>query len=375
MKKGHFEHHEQLDFIGCMERLIDYAVDGIQDNSGREKTQLYKLGESLKGIMRQHRDNKSSLGQTNEDAFLIDKANYFIQQLYQFVPGENLYISELTQKLKKENKKLKKLTNLLQQEKKQKKMKKYNRINTSSEEEYNLLKLFQDEYNALKRRNNWKDRKEFLLYMLEKEVGKDGDSSYSARDKGKFGGFYEKENNDREKSEKKTKAENEATGKTPTHDDILFNSKGDFKYKGFDYEEEDKSDKNDKGGYFTSLGFQVNLEQRKSAYAEACKYFEEGYTFLRQAAASDYDFEDKSKEQREEGSREYIMKQAINRFSKCLDILAFHGLAGNTSQPNEGTAQEDKLYRKAENRITYLKANMPKKKSESLLDWLFRKKK
>ena len=119
MKKGHFEHHEQLDFIGCMERLIDYAVDGIQDNSGREKTQLYKLGNDLKSLMRQHKNNNSNLKPSNEDAWLIDKANYFIQQLYQFVPEEIQYETEKTQNLKKEIKKLKKLTNLLQQEKKQ----------------------------------------------------------------------------------------------------------------------------------------------------------------------------------------------------------------------------------------------------------------
>ena len=371
MKKGHFEHHEQPDFLGCMEQLIDYTVAGVQDKSGREKSQLYKLGESLKGIMRQHRDNKSRLGQTNEDAFLIDKANYFIQQLYQFVPGENLYDSELTQKLKKENKKLKKLTNLLQQEKKQKKMKKSNRIITNSTEEHNLLTDIQHEYNSLKRRNKWQNYVEFLKYLLIKEH--DGDGTQGASFDTGFS--WEQEAFNQEKFKKKRKAEDEASGKTPQHDDILFNSKsGEFRTKGFDIEEDPKSEKNN-GGYFTSLGFEVNLEQRKSAYAEACRYFSEGFAFLRDATASDYDFEDKSKNQREEGSRSYLFNQAINRFNKCKDILAFHGLAGNTSQRNEGTTQEDELYKKAENRITFLEANMPKKKSESLSDWLFRKKK
>jgi hypothetical protein len=108
MKKGHFEHHEQLDFIGCIERLIDYAVDGIQDNSGREKTQLYKLGNDLKSLMRQPKNNNSDLKPSNEEAWLIDKANYFIQQLYQFVPEEIQFETEKTQNLQKEIKKLKK---------------------------------------------------------------------------------------------------------------------------------------------------------------------------------------------------------------------------------------------------------------------------
>ena len=217
-----------------MEQLIDYTVAGVQDKSGREKSQLYKLGESLKGIMRQHRDNKSSLGKTNEDAFLIDKANYFIQQLYQFVPEEIQYETEKTQNLKKEIKKLKKLTNLLQQEKKQKKMKKSNRIITNSTEEHNLLSDIQHEYNSLKRSNKWQNYVEFLKYLLIKEH--DGDGTQGASFDSGFS--WEQEAFNQEKFKKKRKAEDEASGKTPQHDDILFNSKsGEFRTKGFDIEE------------------------------------------------------------------------------------------------------------------------------------------
>merc|ERR1711967_208927 len=124
-KKGQFEHSAQPDFISCMERLIDYAVDGIRDNSGRKKEELNKLRTDLKSLMRQQKKNSyTNLSQTNENTWLIDKANYFIQELYEFVPHDIEYESEKTQNLKKEVKKLKKLTNLLQQKKKQKKMKK-----------------------------------------------------------------------------------------------------------------------------------------------------------------------------------------------------------------------------------------------------------
>ena len=119
MKKGHFEHGEQLDFISCMERLIDYAVDGIRDNSGRKKEELNRLRADLKSLMRQQKkNNNSNLSQTNEDTWLIDKANYFIQELYEFFPHDIEYESEKNQNLKDEVKKLKKLTSLLQQEKK-----------------------------------------------------------------------------------------------------------------------------------------------------------------------------------------------------------------------------------------------------------------
>ena len=353
MKKGHFEHHEQLDFIGCMERLIDYAVDGIQDNSGREKTQLYKLGNDLKSLMRQPKNNDSNLKPSNEDAWLIDKANYFIQQLYQFVPEEIQYETEKTQNLKREIKKLKKLTNLLQQEKKQKKMKKSNRLITNSEEEHNLLKEIQHEYNSLKRRNKWNNYAEFLRYLYKKEVG--GESFYSNDP-------YEFEDFDKSNSNKKQKQEDRTSGTKPNHNDLLYNPNSKtYRVKGLSEDFYQNGEEPVKSGHFLTLEYNVTLQQLTSAHQQALKYYDEGFERIRNIVASD-SANDKNEEKAKEALsvKNKLFDEALDKFKRCQETLVLHGLAGNPH--NDGTSSEIELHTKAQQRIDYLEANRPKKK-------------
>lgn len=361
MKKGHFEHHEQLDFIGCMERLIDYAVDGIQDNSGREKTQLYKLGNDLKSLMRQPKNNDSDLKPSNEDAWLIDKANYFIQQLYQFVPEEIQYETEKTQNLKKEIKKLKKLTNLLQQEKKQKKMKKSKPLLTKTEEEFDLLADIQNKYKQLKRKDQYFGRQEFFKALLIDEAGPNADLSW-ANDK--YPSFFTQNDLDEEQVRK---AEDRASGSKPSHDDILLNANtGEIRIKGFPHKEKlskkEQADFN-KAGNFLSLEYNVILDQLASAYEQAFKFYEEGNLSLKEIVNSNHDFEDKDKNWEKHTSKHYHYEKAIESFKKCTETMELFGLAGNNI--NEGSKVEVELYNKAMRRISHLEANLPKKNNES----------
>lgn len=360
MKKGHFEHHEQLDFIGCMERLIDYAVDGIQDNSGREKTQLYKLGNDLKSLMRQPKNNDSNLKPSNEDAWLIDKANYFIQQLYQFVPEEIQYETEKTQNLKKEVKKLKKLTSLLQQEKKQKKMKKSKPLFTKTEEEFDLLADIQNKYKQLKRKDQYFGRQEFFKALLFDEAGPNVDLSLANN---RFENLFSQNHLDEEQVRK---AEDRASGSKPSHDDILLNSNtGEIRIKGFPHKEKlgtkEHTDHN-KTGNFLSLEYNVTFDQLKSAYEQAFKFYEEGNLSLKEIVNSNHDFEDKDKDLEKHTSKHYHYEKAIESFKKCTETMELFGLAGNNI--NEGSKVEVELYNKAKRRISHLEANMPKKNNE-----------
>ena len=365
MKKGQYEHSEQLDFISCMERLIDYAVDGIRDNSGRKKEDLNRLRTDLKSLMRQQKKNSyTNLSKTNENTWLIDKANYFIQELYEFVPHDIEHESEKTQNLKKEVKKLKKLTNLLQQEKKQKKMKKSNRLITSSEEEYNVLKEIQHEYNSLKRRNKWNNYAEFLKYLYKKEVG--GEHFYIDNNP-----TYEKEGPEMFKSKIKQTQEDRVSGTTPSQDDLLYNhrdKKGKYRIKGLSDEIHQNVEDSIKTGHFLTLEYNMTLEQLSSAHQQALKYYEEGFHALRNIVDCTKDINDKNEEKAKKAFvyKDDLFKEALDKFKRCQETLVLHGLAGNSH--NEGTKSEIELHTKAQKRIDYLEANRPKKKeSVSLL--------
>ena len=358
MKKGQFEHSEQLDFISCMERLIDYAVDGVRDNSGRKKEDLNRLRTDLKSLMRQQKKNSyTNLSQTNENAWLIDKANYFIQELYEFVPHDIEYESEKTQNLKKEVKKLKKLTNLLQQEKKQKKMKKSNRLITSSEEEYNVLKEIQHEYNSLKRRNKWNNYVEFLRYLYKKEVG--GETFDNDNNPYGFEGF------EMSKSKTKQRQEDRVSGTTPSQDDLLYNHRdkqGKYRIKGLSDEPHQNVEDSVKSGHFLTLEYNMTLEQLASAHQQALKYYEEGFHALRRIVDCNKDINDKNEEKAKKAFvyKDDLFKEALDKFKRCQETLVLHGLAGNSH--NEGTKSEIELHTKAQKRIDYLEANRPKKK-------------
>ncbi|MGB0293904.1 MAG: hypothetical protein ACPGAO_03685 [Flavobacteriaceae bacterium] len=360
MKKGHFEHSEQLDFISCMERLIDYAVDGIRDNSGQKKEELNRLRTDLKSLMRQQKkNNNSSLSQTNEDTWLIDKANYFIQQLYEFVPGDIKYESEKIQNLKKEVKKLKKLTNLLQQEKKQKKMKKSNRLITNSEEEHNMLKEIQHEYNSLKRRNKWNNYAEFLRYLLKKEVG--GEAYYSSHP-------YELEDFEKVNHKIKQKQEDRTSGTKPNHNDLLYNPHSNtYRVKGLSDDFYQNEEEPVKSGHFLTLEYNVTLQQLTSAHQQALKYYDEGFERIRNIVASD-NAHDKNEEKAKEALsvKNKLFDEALDKFKRCQETLVLHGLAGNPH--NDGTSSEIELHTKAQQRIDYLEANRPKKK-EPVSTW------
>lgn len=370
MKKGQFEHSAQLDFISCMERLIDYAVDGIRDNSGRKKEELNKLRTDLKSLMRQQKKNSyTNLSQTNENTWLIDKANYFIQELYEFVPHDIEYESEKTQNLKKEVKKLKKLTNLLQQEKKQKKMKKSKPLFTKTEEEFDLLADIQNKYKQLKRKDKYFGRQEFFKALLFEEAGPNTNLSFANN---RYENFPTPNDFDEEQLRK---AEDNASGSKPSHDDILLNSNtGEIRIKGFPHKENtDKKDYADshKTGNFLSLEYNVTFDQLKSAYEQAFKFYEEGNLSLKEIVNSNHDFEDKDKNLEKHTSKHYHYAKAIESFKKCIETMELFGLAGNNI--NEGSKVEVELYNKAKRRISHLESNMPNIKNESWRSGMWRR--